>query len=666
MTFLQPYILWALPLILLPVVIHFLNRMRHRPQYWAAMRFLLAATRSSVSNTKLKQFLILLFRVMAVAMLIFFIARPLAGGWLGWALSPAPDAIVILLDRSASMEGKVGGTTKREQALKQLAESARAYQDTSHLVLIDSATRNPQEVAKAANLADLSLTQPTDTAADMPAMLRTAFNWLIENRAGTAEIWIASDLQKTDWHPDDARWKAVISQLASLSQKVRIRLLSVAETPANNTAIALNEVTRRQRGDKSELQFVLDLQQTRAREQASSKQAIPVSITLDGARSQSEISLEGQSLRWRHRIDIGTRTNGGWGSFEIPSDANLRDNTAYFVYGPETTSQATIIANDEEASHFLPFAASQNGKPATKLSDADLQTLDLSKGSLVVWQHPLPTGGIADALQTFVQDGGVVVFFPPSQPDSQQFNGLGWGTIESADTDKNFRIAHWDEDQGPLARTDERASLPLGQTAVTKRQLITGQKNAIAAFEDGAAFLVRQSLGKGEIYFCATLPNYNWSSLGDGPVLVPMLQRLIQTGTRHLQQSAIIACGELSASDQGKKWQTVDSTQPKDIHTQAGVYRAGDRFLAVNRPASEDEPEVLDVDQAHKLFGDLPFQTMQDRRSPLGQLQGEIWRVFLVIMLLFLIGEAILILPARKVGRVSPSASRARKLEEVA
>ena len=107
MTFLQPYILWALPLILLPVVIHFLNRMRHRPQYWAAMRFLLAATRSSVSNTKLKQFLILLFRVMAVAMLIFFIARPLAGGWLGWALSPAPDAIVILLDRSASMEGKL-------------------------------------------------------------------------------------------------------------------------------------------------------------------------------------------------------------------------------------------------------------------------------------------------------------------------------------------------------------------------------------------------------------------------------------------------------------------------------------------------------------------------------------------------------------------------------
>jgi hypothetical protein len=145
-----------------------------------------------------------------------------------------------------------------------------------------------------------------------------------------------------------------------------------------------------------------------------------------------------------------------------------------------------------------------------------------------------------------------------------------------------------------------------------------------------------------------------------------MLQRLIQTGTRHLQQSSIIACGELSASDQAKQWVSVDSTQPKDIHTQAGVYRSGERLLAVNRPASEDEPDVLDIDQAHKLFGELPFQMMQDHRSPLGQLQGEIWRVFLVVMLLFLIGEGILILPARKVGTAAPRAPKKQKREEVA
>ncbi len=52
MTFLQPLILWGLPLVLLPVIIHLINRMRHRPRQWAAMQFLLAATRSSTSHGK--------------------------------------------------------------------------------------------------------------------------------------------------------------------------------------------------------------------------------------------------------------------------------------------------------------------------------------------------------------------------------------------------------------------------------------------------------------------------------------------------------------------------------------------------------------------------------------------------------------------------------------
>ncbi|MGA0327515.1 MAG: BatA domain-containing protein, partial [Limisphaerales bacterium] len=87
MTFLQPILLYALPLILLPVLIHLLNRLRHRTQQWGAMRFLVAASRSSVNRARLKQFLILLFRTLAVLMLILFLARPLTGGWMGWAFA---------------------------------------------------------------------------------------------------------------------------------------------------------------------------------------------------------------------------------------------------------------------------------------------------------------------------------------------------------------------------------------------------------------------------------------------------------------------------------------------------------------------------------------------------------------------------------------------------
>ena len=64
--------------------------------------------------------------------------------------------------------------------------------------------------------------------------------------------------------------------------------------------------------------------------------------------------------------------------------------------------------------------------------------------------------------------------------------------------------------------------------------------------------------------------------------------------------------------------------------------------MAVNRPAAEDDPEMLDSGEIKKLFGDLPLQMLQDRRVDTGQLQGEIWRLFLFLMLLLLLGEGLL------------------------
>jgi hypothetical protein len=643
MTFLQPVVLFGLPLILAPVIIHLLNRMRHRPKPWAAMRFLVSATRHSVSHARLRQFLILFCRALAVAMLVLFMARPLAGGWLGWALSPEPDAIMILLDRSASMETQAGTTSKRQQAIQLLAQAARPFEETSHLVLIDSATRVPQEIAKAATLNQMSLTQPTDSAADIPALLRAAFDWLIENRAGTAEIWLASDGQRSNWLPEDPRWKNVIAQLGGLSQKVRVRLLAMNEPSAANASISIKEMLRRPRGGKSELQFVLDLQRNR-----SSSAPIPVTLTLNGERSETEVAMEKQSLRWRHKIDLGARREGGWGSFTLPADANLHDNTAYFVYGADTPLLATVVSGDPGVARCLQFAAaSGNAQPAELISTADLAGANFEGRSLLVWQAPLPVGTDADRVQSFAASGGVVIFFPPGQPDARQFNGMGWGSVQDAESAEGFRILRWGEEEGPLAKSDERISLPLGQTAFQRRQPIAGQKDALAAFDDGTAFLVRQNFGKGEIYFCSSLPDPAWSGLGDGPVLVPMLQRMLQAGARRLQQVSSVACGELSAADQNLPWVSVDSTEHKDIRTQAGVYRADGRLLAVNRPSAEDDPELLDPDEARKLFGDLPVQMLQERHVETGQLQGEIWRFFLFAMLLFLIAEGILILPAR-------------------
>lgn len=664
MTFLQPFILWALPLILLPVVIHLINRMRHRTQQWAAMRFLISATRTSVNQAKLRQFLILLFRVLAVMALIFFVSRPLAGGWLGWMLAAAPDAIVILVDRSASMERQKAGATAtaREQALQSIAQAAKEFQETSHLVLIDSATRIPQQLANAGSITNISVTAPTDTAADIPAMLQAAVKWIIDNRAGTAEIWIASDLQRSNWRPDDLRWQELMSDIKSLRQTVRIRVLAPADIGEANTSVALEEAARRDRSGQPELHLTADLTQSENR-----SNRFPIEVIVDGSQSQVDVVIDSEKLRWRHKVDLAQKTTGGWGKLQLPADANRRDNSAYFVYGPVMQIKAAVVSDDPESARYLRLAAAGYGPDgraiADVLSSSQIEAGALADKSLLVWQTTAPGKVAADRILEFAEQGGRVIFFPPGRPDTGQFLNISWGEVQSAPPEQMFRVLRWDEDQGPLAKTDEGWSLPLPQTVFGNRQMIAGARTILAAYEDGAPFLSRVTLGRGEIYFCASLPRENWSNLSDGPVLVPMLQRLLISGSRRLQQTASIACGELSPADRALRWNAVDSTTPKDIQLHAGVYQSGERLIAVNRPLSEDDPETADPDRLEELMAGVPFQFFQEERSRSDALQGEFWRVFLIAMLLFLIFEAILILPARS---AKPAAVRGQSVPAAA
>ena len=103
MTFLQQAMLWGLFAVSVPIIIHLLNRRRFRTVDWGAMQFLLKATRDSRGKKRLKHLLILLFRSLAVAALVFAIARPLAGGFLGWGGGQV-ETVILILDRSASME----------------------------------------------------------------------------------------------------------------------------------------------------------------------------------------------------------------------------------------------------------------------------------------------------------------------------------------------------------------------------------------------------------------------------------------------------------------------------------------------------------------------------------------------------------------------------------
>ena len=125
MSFLQPWLLVALPLVALPIIIHLINQRRFQTIHWAAMMFLLAANRMSRGYARLRQWLILLFRMLAIAGLVFAVSRPLASGWLGLAAGGRPTrrSCCSTARPACSSSGAGAASRSSRPAAQQLAQT---------------------------------------------------------------------------------------------------------------------------------------------------------------------------------------------------------------------------------------------------------------------------------------------------------------------------------------------------------------------------------------------------------------------------------------------------------------------------------------------------------------------------------------------------------------
>lgn len=127
MTFVYPALALGFLLALLPLLIHLINMMRHRRVEWAAMEFLLKSYKKHRKWVWLKQLLLLLLRMAAIALLVAMLAQWITRGQWTELFGGKTTHHYVLLDDSYSMSERIGSTTAFEQAeqfLQQLGDEA--------------------------------------------------------------------------------------------------------------------------------------------------------------------------------------------------------------------------------------------------------------------------------------------------------------------------------------------------------------------------------------------------------------------------------------------------------------------------------------------------------------------------------------------------------------
>ena len=657
MSFLQPLILFGLPLVALPILIHLINQWRHRTIPWGAMMFLLTAKRMTRGMAKLRQVLIMAMRMLAILGLLFAASRPLASGWLGLAAGH-PDTTIIILDRSASMEQQnvQTGESKRSTSMTKLVELMDKLGTDTRLVLIENTKNQTQEVSSAKALLDLPDTTATSTSSDIPGMLQTAMDYIVANQTGRTDVWICSDMKTNDWNPDSGRWTALNSGFQE-KEGVRFHLLAYDSPSTGNVAVWGENVRLRKAGQQQEL--VLDIRLKRDALEDSVNTKVPLTFVINGASSVVEVDmLQDEYALQGHIITIDAETKEGWGRVELPRDTNPEDNVFHFVFAEPPSRHTVIVSNDAVAAELMRVACVAPVEvgiehTATIVSPDQVAEIEWDKTAMVLWNAPIPTGVDARLLENFVAKGRSLVFFPPAESSSDKIFGTEWQDWLTAESNAPFAVGTWRDDSDLLSKSRGGEALPVGELRIFQACKLKTDGNVLARLESGDPLLVRASSDAGGAYFCSTLPHASHSSLArDGIVFYVMLQRALAQGSSTLGQAQQLTAGTGAAAQAGE-WKSIGSIsndQPPFARPfVAGVLEKPDGTLvAINRPIDEDNQQIASDESIERIFGGLDYHRIDDEIGGMSSLANEIWRIFLILMAIALVVEAFLCLPQKR------------------
>jgi len=248
--FLSITFLVALPLALAPILLHLFDRRRNVTIEWGAMDFLLQAATRRTSARRLKQWLLLALRVLAIAALVLALARPkLPGHWFG---NSDRGETVFVIDNSMSTLRESDNTTLFARLIERATEELNgiAPGDSVRVLLAspypiwamagDVRVDSGSSELVAEQLKEI---QPTHGSSDLLAAMLTAVQADADQNTQKRRVILLTDGQAADWKTSDTSgWLRFREVLKSASIPTRLEVIELAAPTPKSTNVAVNSV----------------------------------------------------------------------------------------------------------------------------------------------------------------------------------------------------------------------------------------------------------------------------------------------------------------------------------------------------------------------------------------------------------------------------------------
>ena len=677
MNFLFPTFLIGLAAIAIPIIIHLFNFRKYKKVYFTNVQFLKELKQESDSKSKLKEWLILAMRILAISFLVFAFAQPFIPGKV--KTIQGEKAISIYIDNSFSMESTNKKGTLLENAKTLATEIVNTFNasDKFQLLTNDFEGKHQRFISKeefVEQLNDLKISSATKSISDV---IKRQQDFLQNSSAKNKRIFLLSDFQKNT---------SVISK-TDIDTSIAISCIPIASSEVNNVYIdsVWFETPVQQYETQQIIHAVVINKSNKDIENGSLKLYI----------NDAQVSLASFNVSAGNKKDVSisftVKVKGiNKGVLKIEDYPITYDDNFYFSFNAQTIINALIIngKDTKTAGNFKSLMQNDSLFVYKENSDASIDYSVFAKTNIIVLNElNTITSGLTSELQKFVNAGGSVVIFPNKKSDiisyNTAFQTLQLPQIIKLDT-TNIKTQSINFEQGlyegVFDKVDQRMDLPKVFEHFEFTKTTNNNSQGLVLLQNGQFLVSLNTLGNGKVYVFSIPSDETSSNLLKHALFVPTL---IKMAILSLKPSPVYY---KTAINEVISLNSISNFSDKPLHilkvdkkvdvipehrllnnttalytqnqiTEAGHYNVEEnnviiKDLAFNFDRKESDMNFMTQEDLQKQIDEKGLKNVSvielNEKSLTNALQEvndgkKLWKLFLILALMFLAAEILII-----------------------
>ena len=533
MNFLFPGFLWGLLAIAIPIAVHIFNFRRTKRVFFTNVAFLKAVDTQTRSVRKIKHWLIMAARILAIACLAFAFAQPYLPGKATTA-AQQKGITSLYLDNSMSMQNEANSKRYIDLATGHLSDLLGLFKNATSLQLVtNDFSAQEQALYRAEKVRDLlTAVGLSHTPRTLEDVFKRQQNLIARHQSsGKKQLFWFSDFQKS------TAGNLADLKIDTTNQLFLVPVQTVAEKNIYVDSAWLNTPFIRELQNN-----VLFVKVSNAGKEVAKNVVLKLTLDNTQASTASVTVPAGGSATAQFNFNL---TGKGYKKGLITFDdfPVTFDNNYYFVLNASPQIRIVhIYGQQNPGNHIQNVYANDSLFSIKSYSVSNLDPGMVKDADMVVLEGVQQPGGtLTQELLTFINAGGSVSVIPPSQPDQNAYQtflrGFGINGLSLIKNPSQEALPMTAPDRNNPFFSDvfeesvrQETNLNLPSAAPVWSWPSAGQQ--LLGLRNGQPYLTRLTQGKGKVYLFASPFQNEYGSMAQHAIFVPVMYKIAAMSVR--------------------------------------------------------------------------------------------------------------------------------------